>query len=424
MPPTEIFAEHPLAHWELGDTLPRIQGVADHKGVQGLIAELLLQHDVVALPTADFSILPVLLQWFGEDLLSDMLASGAFRFIRYFGSVAYHGDLREIQPYELWPEKPHPDSRQFDLRRVDGKTFRDSDVAAIADSEQAVDIYLTRVYDSRTGPLTGAALANMTRLVLQQTTEARIDFRTEVAEPTLLDIDRTKSLRVFDLEGNGLKDLDVVGPTESRVYRHLDGVLLDEQSQFDQVDLVLWMCMANFEIALARFTGSDHLLVHDPVRRMIVGRTRGMGQGRRRAEQFSDLAEAAGVPDMPAAFESGVVNLRQLWRLRESASGMKFRAWFNRALDDEAYTDIAHAYIEALSSSAPWISSVPVRSLRFLAKAAVSLFLSPAAGLAADAADLAMDKMVSPWTPKVFLDDLRRIPQPSSKSVLASDRKM
>ena len=137
-----------------------------------------------------------------------------------------------------------------------------------------------------------------------------------------------------------------------------------------------------------------------------MGRAQRTGVGEKKARELTKLLTATRIPSLPEAILSGKVTFGELWRLRDSSRGQEFRAWFNAALDKADHKDIRDAYIELLAHE-NWASSLPVKVLRFVVSAAAGL-LNPSAAIAIGAADASLDSALKDWSPKLFLDDLRR----------------
>ena len=169
--------------------MPRIRLIADNPWFQGTFAEIFLQHDTVCLPTADFSILPAFLQWAGLDLFTDMLATGALRFIKHFGSLAYVDDGTGITQYYPLKEPPPPGSDGYapfeHLGAGDGALS-----ASVVTSEEAISLYLRGVQTKSAGELQNHEVKHLTSLVLRQTVEVELreSFYEKVTALTARDI--------------------------------------------------------------------------------------------------------------------------------------------------------------------------------------------------------------------------------------------
>ena len=396
-----IFAPNPLTHWEPYPIYPRIAALEVAVPFKGTFAELLLQHDSVIMPTADFSILPVLLSWLGYQTLCEVLESGSLSFSRHLGSIAYFPGGAGLEPYELRPSKQPKDFRE----RVDFN--------AAAPTDEAAELYLSNEVYKPDKRLFRREKNRLLRLVLDHTRESGLvpTFRSRVAEVTYRDIEQTASLRRVFLDETGKTNLRRLGDLtlrESRVYRAIHRVIPDTESEVDEVDFLLWMAAANYEFAMAEDMQADHVLVEDHVRSVIVRRhRRGASSSAIDARgEFGKLLEAERIPSIPDAFVSGALDFDTFWRLRESANGQRFREWFTEALNAGSGEDIRNAYIRTWEEP-NWFNSFPGKVFRAVIPTAVGI-VDPQAGLIASAADFVLGLAPDKWSPRLFLSDLRK----------------
>lgn len=408
-----------MSLWEPGGRVPAIRLMIDNPWWKGVVAEALLQHDTVTLPTADFTILPVLMQWAGPDILTDMLATGSLQFVRSFGSIGYFKG-EGIDLYEARPDQGDPRT----IRLAEREPPHDM-LVPIVSSEEAASSFLT-VVTERGGELRPEAKNHLVKLVLDHTVEVelRISFKEKVVDLTNADVQRKKTLRELtfdDLPGPrtplgefalakphdapSFVPFDSLEPGAFRPFRSLYRVIPDEHQEADELDVLLWLAGANYEMALAEKVGSEHIKVSNFMRQALVRRRREPSSQAGRTEAFSTLLEVSDIPSLPEAFATSALAFDDVWKLRDSAKGLEFRGWFNEALEAGDAEEILAAYVHALTAE-NWATSVGVRVLRFL------LSLVPIKSTAvAPVASLALDKVLDdsrPWTPKVFLDDFRK----------------
>jgi hypothetical protein len=346
----------------------------------------------------------------------DMLATDSLRFIKHFGSISYAG----VTQYYPLPPGTVPLQEYAPHVSLDGSEA--IKFACVIPSEQAISLYLNEVRTNAYGELADHIVRHLTSLVIRQTIEVELrkSFTSKVTDQTARDITDTPKLAAFfqaeaegqyeiltgtEHQGPRLSRFEDLKPDEFRAFRSLLSVMR-EPNEFDHVDCLLWMAASNFEMALAEGYGAEHILVQNPIREVLMGRARRAGLGQRKLKEFAKLETVSEIPSLPDAFAERDVKFSDIWRLRDSAKGQEFRAWFNKSIETQA-SDIRDAYIATLQAEG-WATSLPVRVLRFLGSSGIGLFLNPALGSLAAASDIVLDDALKPWKPTIFLDDLRK----------------
>lgn len=88
-------------HFVLTNLLERNEMLHQNLQVKGELAEKLLLYDKIVIPTADFAIIPILIDWFGDKLFQEILERNVFSFIRCKGWPGYTGWGRGLIKFEI-----------------------------------------------------------------------------------------------------------------------------------------------------------------------------------------------------------------------------------------------------------------------------------------------------------------------------------
>ena len=185
----------------------------------------LLLYDDVVVPTQDFLSLTLLVGVLGQRGVIELLEGSDLRFIRLKGGVAYVGNGRGLEPFEMLDEDQKP-------------------TACFASAEAAISWALSGLNPAPTDPaLPKSVLARTTTVDANQ-------LRNELRHETYMDILKSPHLKnLFAIRNKDLDRLVGIGPGEVRCFGGPDA----DSRKNDEIDMVLDICAANVELRLAQF---------------------------------------------------------------------------------------------------------------------------------------------------------------------------
>jgi hypothetical protein len=172
-------------------------------------------------------------------------------------------------------------------------------------------------------------------------------------------------------------------------------------------DLVIRVAEANMDLLLAELAGGTDLNIAPGGDVLLKAKLMRAGYSKARLDGFLQLLTLNGLPDIRAGIESGSLAILDLWKVRQSWKGRRFREWLAKA-DATSAEDLARLYVESLEQRS-LMESFPARIIRF-GVAAVLGILSPVIGAAAGLADtLFTERYVKGYRPKLLFDQLHKL---------------
>ncbi len=394
----KLLNSHLLLHFELADPLPRIEALMNERpAIMGALVERLFLYDELVIPTCDFSVVPVLTSWLGDDLFTEMVQTGAIRFLRYRGSLGYSGNGVGLV--------------QFSLEKGEAPDWKPWQEAASAEPERAAEIWLERMRPdlnpSARDKIASSVIAHSEELIRMT------DFDRKVVHETYMDALESPSLRaLFGIRSTDMTRLHGIRSDQLRVFRP-QGMRV--YKNVEEVDILLGMAAANFELCLAQLAHADDVAFDPSVEQFLIGKAERVLDSTDLARGFVEILNVNDLPDLAAAAASGAVSPAEIWRIRNRGSAVAFRQWFHENVRDEPDRAV-NEYVAAVGK-VTWLDKFPGKALRFALTSAASL-LGPGAGTVVGAFDsFLLDSIVKGYSPKYLIDDLRRILPPATTEV-------
>jgi hypothetical protein len=359
---------------------------------RGLLGSQLLLYDSIVIPTLDFGIIPILINWFGLKTFEAILESSTLKYIRRNGMLGYAGNgvglnTFTIQPgpnnkFEWWEEAIFGEnsSKSIDLQLINqcsfiNKTHRDNLLTKIM---QCTDSFL---YDNQT-------------------------FMKNIVNESYRDILENTDLSKYVAEKENyrnrinLQKLASVAPNQMRV--------LGQNGEIkDAADLVLRVSEINMEVLLATSAGNIDILTSEGSEKVLANKLKRFQVNESLLESFSNLIELNNIPDIGSAITNNVIDLNSIWILRSKKNSTNFRKWL-RDINPNNSRDLEKAYIAILGRES-FSSSLPIKTIRLALTTLAGLI--PPLGLAVSAVDcFFVDKWLNGYSPKLFFDDLSKLP--------------
>lgn len=290
-------------------------------------AAQLLLYDRVIIPTKDFGILPILISWMGAPLFVEALEMGVLGFVRPRDLIGYAGNGLGISGFGIVDNSDNPFF--WDQACVYGCM---EDAPLLQLRHQCPFLSLAR-------------RQKIAGLVLENSKELKLDneiFMRDVVHESYSDIMSSSHLVgvVLSHEPKGTTSVELSRLTgvDANQMRILD---LDDVR--DGVDIVLRVAEINMEIIMASLCqGAD---IGTSIGAELILREKLTRSGRGgNYDKFQSLLELENIPDVRYVVAAGDVSISEIWKIRESREGRRFRKWLRMAKPADA-RDLEKAYV-------------------------------------------------------------------------------
>lgn len=377
-----------LIHFEAADQLERIQTLCRHRPLlKGHFSERLLIYDHIVTPTVDFSIVPVMVSWMGQELFREALTSGVLSFIRFRGALGYRGAGLGLCLYSMgkgdssnwqpWHEAPFTD-----------------------DAEMAVSVWLDRVLPE----IGKKKRSRIARSVVKRTVllDSPPEFGRAVAHETYMDALKSPFLQLyFGIRSTHLTHLTPVEPNQLRMFSPQKWA---NQEEFDEVDTLLGMAAVNLELSLAAPANATDVVFDPIIERFVRGKAERTLGSERKAEAFAQILTLNEMPNIAQVVADGHLTAQEIWKLRSSAKAEIFRRWFHERVAADPKRAAAE-YVRALSVDSR-LNNIPLKAFRLLV---TSLVPGIGSFLASAADSVIFDATAHGRNPRYLIDEMQRV---------------
>lgn len=357
------------------------------------LASQLLLYDKIIIPTKDFGIVPVLINWLGLKTFIKALESDAFSFLHRKTLIGYAGNGNGIS--------------EFIISGSGAKRMSWWQDAMFGEIDVAVEQQLRNMCPF----ISRQERARVVEEIISKSRDVDYDndfFIRNIRHETYTDIMKNTSLSLllFVMQNSkhesdkiDLRRLEDVGPNQIR-FLGLDRIK-------DPVDLILRIAEINMEIYMSTLSDDADLFTSDGAELLLKDKLIRAGIGSNYLGGFLSLLELNNIPDIGKAIANDSISLLDIWGLREKRISKNFRKWLGKATTKDA-RDIEKLYVESLGNKT-LVNSLPLKAIRFAITSAVSAS-SPVIGLALGVVDsFFVNKWLSGYSPKLFLDELSKI---------------
>jgi len=358
------------------------------------LASQLLLYDTIIIPTIDFGIIPTLINWFGLKDFEAALELSAVKFVRRKGILGYAGNGNGISTFTILPGE--------------NMVFEWWQEAVFGEnSETSIELQLKQMCQfisvKQRQKLVEKVISRSTAL-----TYSNDFFMKNIVHESYTDIMENERLSKFVLAEAKRKDKPIKLTWLKGVEPNQMRVLGQEGLIKDAVDLVLRVAEINMEIVMATAAGNADFFTSEGSEDILANKLSRCKPDKSLLESFISLLELNSIPDIRHAVISNDVDLSKIWSLRKKRISSKFRNWLREA-DPQDSRDLEKAYVQVLGEST-LADSLPIRSIRFAITSIAGL--NPIIGLVAGAVDnFFVDKWLSGYSPKLFLDELSKLPK-------------
>lgn len=356
------------------------------------LATQLLIYDKIVIPTKDFGIAPILIYWFGLKGFERALNSETINFLHRASLLGYGGSGAGAG------------ISQFVIFRSDQRPFEWWQDALFGDMPKAIEIQLRVMC-----PFIGTKQrTKLVQLILERSKSLEYDndfFVKNIVHETYTDIMQSPDLSAVV---SGLS-----GMPERVDLTRVPGVAQNEMkvSNMDQIsspaDLILRVAEINVSLIMGEQfnradvfipAGSDQLLKAKLARSKVSPAA---------LDNFISLLDLEDIPDISVAVEAGAWTLDDIWKIRRGWNSRRFRKWL-RAADTGSARDLEKAYVGSLGRKS-FYEGLPTKVLRFAVTALADQLLPLSGTLLGVVDSFFVEKWLKGYSPKVFLDDLRKL---------------
>jgi hypothetical protein len=366
------------------------------------LANQLLIYDEIIIPTKDFGIIPILINWFGLETFRRALEENAFSFLHTNSLLAYGGNGIGLSGYII------------EVIEDGGKPFLWWQDTMFRESSIAVEQQIKNMCPL----ISKIERENIILQILERTKEVEYEnnffMKNIVHETYYNDIEGSKELSLFVnndiLKGeNGtvyLERLPIINSNEMKV--------LNQQGKVENsIDLILRIAEINIELYMASLCDGADLFTSDGAEILLNNKLLRAGIDKNSLDSFLSLSEFRNIPNIGRIVASGDFSLNSLWKIRQTKKSREFRKWFN-SLDARNPDDIKKLYVDALERKS-WVESLPLKLLRFIITSVVGT-IEPVSGFAISTADnFFLNQWTKGYSPKLFLDEISKIKIKSNK---------
>lgn len=354
------------------------------------LATQLLLYDRIVIPTNDFGIIPILVNWMGYSTLIDALLSKTIEFVRMNSCLGYAGNGNGLNLFRIEPGG----TKVFDWWQT--SMFGELDTSL----ELQLVNSLSWMSKSEVNKLHVRVISNTSEFYFEND-----DFKKNVANESYLDAQQTPFIREQIIEhykSNSPINLAHLPEVEVNQMR-VSGI--DEIN--DAVDLVLRVAEVNMEIEIAATVNGADIFTSAKTEDILNSKLQRARSGQESTKGLTQLFELTNLPNIELVVANNKLPFSDVWSVRSSKNATKFREWFRKARVEDA-RDIEKAYVDSLSKI-PSVASLPTKTLRFVVTAVAGL-LEPFTGLVTGAVDnFFLEKWLSGYNPRLFIDEMRKL---------------
>lgn len=372
---------------ELTGTIETNKSFANNPDNKANFATDLLLYEQVIIPTHDFGIIPILIDWLGIETFLDALDTNTLSFLHRYGLLGYAGNGNGVNTFGIQKEE--------DFTWWQQALFGEKEIALEAQLANACSF------------ITPSERNNLIDKISAKTKKVEYQndfFIKNVANESYLDILGSEELRKFVIQLTGKPTVDLtrlVEPNKLKAPRN-DGLIRDA------ADLVLQIAEINFQIIMSTQSEGADIATPEGSELILKNKLTRAGINKTYIEGFSSLLDLNRIPNINRAISKGLITISDIWEIREKNTSKEFRGWLRRANPKNA-REMERLYVESLDRKS-LIESLPLKALRFVITTAVGA-AEPISGSCIGAVDsFFVDKWLKGFSPKLFIDQFRNLP--------------
>lgn len=302
----------------------------------------LILYDQIFIPTSNLAIIPVLRNWLGENFFDLFVKENIIVLIRHDHWISYVGNGGGLGFHQILP----------------GDNKEDINIALAA--HLPLEKVLPSIIANTTPSSSPQRFSQLESLLSEKIISIPIEnYKQNLRHETYTDIIKSKFLRSFFLlkhpNGTSLDRLSGIKPNQVVVYcPHLPA----NQYNNPEIRTVLDIAFQNFILILGSELHVTDIQATDTTLNVCKAKGERFSFDEERLNQFLSIFKVEGIPSIGDAFVSGIIEIPDVIRIRESKQTLKFRTWLEKNLQDNP-TEILQEYIDSLNQFS-WLKSIPV----------------------------------------------------------------
>lgn len=358
------------------------------------LANQLLIYDQLIIPTKDFGIIPILINWLGLDLFLDALDNNAFFFLHTRSIVWYAGNSVGLSSFVI------EDSPEHSFSWWQEAVFRESHIAI---EQQLIHLCPFIWRDDR---------IKILHKLLENIKEVEYDneffMKNIIEETNSIDILWNTDLKNYIIQNIWSHRWPVDLTNLPNITGNQMNILNQEGVIHNPIDLVLRVAEINMELFMASLLGTTDLCTSDGAENLLKNKLKNAGYQPSAWEDFQDLLDFRDLPNVGIIIANGDISFNDLWKIRNKSSAIKFRKWM-QSIDKNNASDLKKLYVDSLENKT-LSDSIPVKWIR-LAITSTTWLLWPVVWLGSGMIDsFFVDKLINWYKPKLFLDEISKLP--------------
>lgn len=357
------------------------------------LANQLLLYDKILIPTKDYGIIPILINWLGLKTFRKALDSDAFSFLHRKTLLGYAGNGVGISGYIISESK--------------ALTFEWWQHALFGSTDLAVEQQLKHMCPF----IEKKERAKIFQKILSCTRDVVYDnefFMKQIVQESYTDILSNQHLSQFVLDNSSQKRnqidltrLEGINPDQMRT--------LNINRMRDPIDLVLRVAEINMEIYMSTLESNADLFTSQGAEELLKQKLIRAGIGSNYVEGFLSLLELNKIPDIGEAVRTDSLTLANIWKIREKRKSKNFREWLRTASSKDS-EEIRKLYVDCIGNIIR-ADSLPVKVCKFAVTSFIGDAISPNMGgpIAGAIEIFFVEKWLKGYSPTLFLDELSKL---------------
>jgi len=361
-----------------------------------LINQLVL-YDQIWIPTSNLMVIPVLRLWLGDDYFKLLIQENVIVLFRH----------------NLWMRYMIKENGLafYGIQRGNSSQNMNFGVAGFFPLYESLPFIL-----ENTKPLsTKQRTDELESVLLDKIIELDISkYEKDLRNETYTDILKSPILLpIFKLRndiGTSLNNLKGLMPNQMKC---CDPHIVPQDSNAFEIETLLNIAFRNFVLTLGTELEVTDIQADEDTFNVYWAKGQRFGFDRSRLDSFSKILQVEEVPSIGDAFAKGIIEIKEVLKIRELNSTQIFKVWLSENIVD-GKTDVVREYIESLKGPT-WLESTPAKIIRIgvqgVGGLVGSFFGDP--GITSAALSIADSFLLNKWakkkSPSLFIGEVKSI---------------
>ncbi len=351
---------------------------------------LLLLYNKIYIPTKDFGIVPILINWLGLKNFITLLETDSLGFVFLPALIGYGGGITGLSLMEIVDSKEKP--------------FEWHQATMFSTSDKSIELQILHncpfISYSQRSKICLSILRKTIKLELSEEF-----FKKTIIDETFRDIKSNDFLsKMFQTErySDNIQILNSLSYIKNDQYR-----ILGQSTLKDPIDYLLRVAEINLELILGHVASESDIGTSLGSEKLIINKIKRLKADNEQISRFLNLLELNNIPDIGCALVSGIIDINDFLKLRNSRIAKSFRKWLQKC-DIKDARDLEKLYVETLRNKSI-VQSLPIKLLRFFISTGIG-FIEPVSGTITGVMDnFIIDKMANGYNPSIFINDLNKL---------------